>query len=108
MTETETQTVQKTPGRKPGQPTRDADVVAIENAQKSISRLLWFLSANPSDTLGIRLARCAKAGVPRARAEKGLVMVEEAVLMARTQFEAAYSAPVRDERKPAERPTVSL
>lgn len=105
------ETVQETPktaGRKPGQPTRDPDVVAIENLQKSISRLLWYLSANPSDTLGIRLARCAKAGVPRARAEKGLLMIEEATAMARTQFEAAYAAPVRDERKPAERPTVSL
>ena len=47
--------------------------------------------------------------MPRARAEKGLLMVEEATAMARTQFEAAYAAPVRGtEKKPAERPAVNL
>lgn len=97
-----------TPGRKPGQPTRPADEVAIENLQDSVSRLLWFLEQNPSNTLGQRLARCAKAGVDRARAEKGLQMVEQAVALARTQLEAAYAAPVRDAAKPAQRPTVSL
>jgi len=99
---------QKSPGRKPGQPTRPTDEVAIENLQDSVSRLLWYLSENPSNTLGQRLARCAKAGVERGRAEKGLVMIEQAVALARTQLEAAYAAPKREPAKPAQRPTISL
>lgn len=96
------------PGRKPGQPTRDPEVVAIENLQDAVSRLLWYISENPASALGIRLARCAKAGVEQSRAEKGLVLVEQAVALARTQMVAAYGAPVREEGKTATRPNVSL
>lgn len=101
-------TENKTPGRKPGQPTRPADAIAIENLQEAVSRLLWYVSENPASALGVRLARCAKAGVDRNRAEKGLMLVEQAVALARTQLEAAYAAPVRSAEVKAERPTVSL
>lgn len=98
----------KTAGRKPGQPTRPADVVAIGNLQDGVSRLLWYLSENPASALGVLLARCAKGGVEKARAEKGLTMIEAAVASARTQMEAAYAAPKREEGVQAARPTVSL
>jgi hypothetical protein len=101
-------TENKTAGRKPGQPTRPADTVAIENLQEACSRLLWYLTENPASALGIRLARCAKAGVDRARAEKGLQLIEAAVATARVQLEAAYAAPVKQEGVAAQRPTVSL
>lgn len=110
MPETQTQNQPQTsgPGRKPGQATRDPEVVAIENLQEAVSRLLWYISENPASALGVRLARCAKAGVAKDRAEKGLVLVEQAVALARTQFTAAYGAPVRNDEKPASRPHVSL
>jgi hypothetical protein len=104
MPETET----KTPGRKPGQPTRDPEVVAIENLEDACSRLLWYITENPASALGVRLARCAKAGVDRARAEKGLALIEGAVAIARTQFVAAYETPVREKGVAAQRPNVSL
>lgn len=96
-------------GRKPGQPSRPADEIAIENLQNTVSRLLWYVAENPNDTLGVRLARCARAGVERARAEKGLALVEAALLTARTQMEAAYAAPApKAEGVKVSRPTVSL
>lgn len=103
--ETQTQT---SPGRKPGQPSRDPEVVAIENLQDAVSRLLWYISENPASALGVRLARCGKAGVDRSRAEKGLILVEDAVRLARTQMEAAYTTPVRTAGVQAQRPNVSL
>ena len=99
---------QNSPGRKPGQPTRNPGVVAIENLEDACSRLLWFISENPASALGVRLARCAKAGIEQARAEKGLALVEAAVQLARTQMVAAYGAPTRTEGVAAVRPTVSL
>lgn len=112
MTKMPAETVQnekpKTAGRKPGQPTRPADVVALENLEDACSRLLWYLTENPASALGVRLARCAKAGVDRARAEKGLQMIESAVQIARTQFVAAYETPVREKGVAAQRPNVSL
>lgn len=99
---------QKPRGRQPGQESRPADEVAIERLSKATSRVLWFIAKNPSDALGTRLARCARAGVERSRAEKALMMVEDAVAQARTQFTAAYDAPARVEGKKAERPTINL
>jgi hypothetical protein len=104
----EPQSQKRGPGRVAGQATRPADQVAIQNLQKAVSRLLWYVSENPNEALGIRLARCAKAGVEKTRAEKGLQMIEQAVALARTQLEAAYAAPVKEPGVAATRPTVSL
>lgn len=110
QTDQKPQEAKKGRGRQPGAESRPADEVAIGNLSKATSRLLWFLAKNPSDAFGIRLARCAKAGVDRARAEKALVMVEEAVALCRTQFTAAYEAPPRpkDDGRRAERPSINL
>lgn len=96
------------PGRPPGQPARDPGDVAVENLQDACSRLLWYISENPNSALGVRLARCAKAGVARERAEKGLALVEEAVALARVQMVAAYETPIREKGVAAKRPTVAL
>ncbi len=113
MPQTETQnaspaTNQPARGRKPGQPARDPAVVAIENLEQSTSRLLWYLSANPSSAFGVKLARCGRAGVEKARAQKALELVEAAVATARTQFEASYAAPQKVAGVAAKRPDVSL
>lgn len=107
---TPTDAPKKGRGRQPGTESRPADEVAIVNLKKATSRLLWFLAKNPADAFGIRLARCAKSGVDRQRAEKALVMIEEAVALCRTQFTAAYEAPARpkDDGKRAERPNIDL
>lgn len=99
----------KTAGRKPGQAVRPADAIAIENLEGAVSRLLWYLTENPASALGIRLARCAKGGVERGRAERGLQMIEAAVATARVQLEAAYAAPKAAEKgETIQRPHVSL
>lgn len=92
-------------GRKPGQPTNPEN--SAKRLSEGVSRAVWFLAGSPSSALGLLAARAAKQGISRERVEKGFLMVQEALELARTQMEAAYASPTVN-KETVTRPTVSL
>lgn len=99
-TEASTTTATRGRGRPPAGEGRDSATIALENLQAALDRTCASINDHPNVSVAARVARCARAGVPQAKARAALGALESALSDAQAAMERAYAAP-------AERATVA-
>lgn len=83
------------PGRPPAKDSRPRDVVALETLQARLDRCTALLNDNPSTSVAAAIVRSARAGVPRATAEKALGGIKAALADLEATMTRAYEAPAQ-------------
>lgn len=80
-------------GRPPADPNADPAALALQKLQKTLDRTTTLICDGPATSVVARIARCARAGVPRATVEKALAAMSAALEDANEQVERVYAAP---------------
>lgn len=89
----ETQTEKRGRGRPPAGEGRSPEVIAVGNLQDTANRACAIVNDHPNVSVAARIARCARAGVPRQTVDRALAGLKEALGDLEDATERAYAAP---------------